>query len=114
MTYTISQVAKKLNVTIYTIRYYDKEGLSCGGQRPSVIIPEEKQVVFPNPTNKQITIGGDKPVNEVVVTDFAGRQVLVSKNQKQINIEGLQDGTYIVYITYDDNTSSNEKIVVKK
>ncbi|WP_407728147.1 MerR family transcriptional regulator [Priestia megaterium] len=27
MTYTISQVAKKLNVTIYTIRYYDKEGL---------------------------------------------------------------------------------------
>lgn len=27
MTYSISEVAKKLNVTVYTIRYYDKEGL---------------------------------------------------------------------------------------
>ena len=27
MTYSISEVAKKLNVTVYTLRYYDKEGL---------------------------------------------------------------------------------------
>lgn len=27
MTYSISEVAKKMNVTIYTLRYYDKEGL---------------------------------------------------------------------------------------
>lgn len=27
MSYTISQVAKKTNLSIYTIRYYDKEGL---------------------------------------------------------------------------------------
>jgi DNA-binding transcriptional MerR regulator len=26
-TYTISEVAKKLNLTVYTLRYYDKEGL---------------------------------------------------------------------------------------
>ncbi|MCQ6559959.1 MerR family transcriptional regulator [Paenibacillus mendelii] len=27
MTYSISEVAKKLNLTSYTLRYYDKEGL---------------------------------------------------------------------------------------
>ncbi|MCM3400023.1 MerR family transcriptional regulator [Oceanobacillus profundus] len=27
MTYSISEVAKKLNLTVYTLRYYDKEGL---------------------------------------------------------------------------------------
>ena len=27
MTYSISEVAKKLNLTAYTLRYYDKEGL---------------------------------------------------------------------------------------
>ncbi|MEK9198288.1 MerR family transcriptional regulator [Ureibacillus sp. 179-F W5.1 NHS] len=26
-TYTISEVAKQLNLTVYTLRYYDKEGL---------------------------------------------------------------------------------------
>ncbi|GGH75974.1 DNA-binding transcriptional MerR regulator [Pullulanibacillus pueri] len=26
-TYSISEVAKKLNLTVYTLRYYDKEGL---------------------------------------------------------------------------------------
>ncbi|MCS0670153.1 MerR family transcriptional regulator [Cytobacillus firmus] len=26
-TYTISEVAKELNLTVYTLRYYDKEGL---------------------------------------------------------------------------------------
>lgn len=27
MTYSISEVAKQLNLTVYTLRYYDKEGL---------------------------------------------------------------------------------------
>ncbi|WP_337031760.1 MerR family transcriptional regulator [Paenibacillus illinoisensis] len=27
MTYSISEVAKELNLTVYTLRYYDKEGL---------------------------------------------------------------------------------------
>lgn len=27
MTYSISEVAKKLDLTVYTLRYYDKEGL---------------------------------------------------------------------------------------
>lgn len=27
LTYTISEVAKELNLTVYTLRYYDKEGL---------------------------------------------------------------------------------------
>jgi DNA-binding transcriptional MerR regulator len=27
MTYTVSQVAKKMGVTVYTLHYYDKEGL---------------------------------------------------------------------------------------
>jgi len=27
MTYSIGEVAKKLNLTVYTLRYYDKEGL---------------------------------------------------------------------------------------
>ncbi|AJA47672.1 transcriptional regulator [Clostridium pasteurianum DSM 525 = ATCC 6013] len=27
MTYSISEVAKKMNLTVYTLRYYDKEGL---------------------------------------------------------------------------------------
>lgn len=27
MTYSISEVANKLNLTVYTLRYYDKEGL---------------------------------------------------------------------------------------
>ncbi|MGM9660242.1 MAG: MerR family transcriptional regulator [Faecousia sp.] len=27
MTYTISQIAQKMGVSVYTLRYYDKEGL---------------------------------------------------------------------------------------
>ncbi|QKY69859.1 MerR family transcriptional regulator [Lentibacillus sp. CBA3610] len=39
MTYSISEVANKLNLTVYTLRYYDKEGLmpfverTTGGKR---------------------------------------------------------------------------------
>lgn len=34
-TYTIGEVAKKLNVTAYTLRYYDKEGLLPFAKRDS-------------------------------------------------------------------------------
>ncbi|MBV7509366.1 MerR family transcriptional regulator [Bacillus sp. sid0103] len=34
-TYTISEVAKELNLTVYTLRYYDKEGLMPFVERTS-------------------------------------------------------------------------------
>ncbi|MFP3919654.1 MerR family transcriptional regulator [Lysinibacillus telephonicus] len=34
-TYSISEVAKKLNLTVYTLRYYDKEGLMPFVERTS-------------------------------------------------------------------------------
>lgn len=33
MNYTISQAAKKMNLTIYTLRYYDREGLLSNVER---------------------------------------------------------------------------------
>lgn len=33
MNYTISQAAKKMNLTIYTLRYYDREGLLSNVKR---------------------------------------------------------------------------------
>lgn len=35
MTYSISEVAKELNLTVYTLRYYDKEGLMPFVERTS-------------------------------------------------------------------------------
>lgn len=33
MNYTISQAAKQMNLTIYTLRYYDREGLLSNVKR---------------------------------------------------------------------------------
>lgn len=35
MSYSISEVAEKLNLTVYTLRYYDKEGLMPFVERSS-------------------------------------------------------------------------------
>ncbi len=54
--------------------------------------------VYPNPAHDIVNIESPRAVN-VMVRDLAGRNVIVENDAKHINIEGIANGTYMLYIT---------------
>jgi len=71
--------------------------------------------VFPNPSNGLFTVEFDQPVNisEVQVADMLGNIVYQenTNNKKQIHIDNLPSGIYILTVIDKDKKKINKKIV---
>jgi hypothetical protein len=64
--------------------------------------------MYPNPVPSNLTIEGD--IKNILLTDINGNTMLKSKN-KTIDMNSLNSGTYILYITQKNNEVMYEKII---
>ena len=70
-------------------------------------------VIYPNPTTAFFSIQATEEIEGVEIYDLAGTLVLSLKNQsKNINLSGLERGTYLVKVSYWNGLNSISKIVV--
>lgn len=103
----------------YTVFVTDVD--SCTGMSAQVYAPgvgssvaavaANSIYVYPNPATSVVIIKSPVTVN-VTVTSLDGRTVLTKNAAKDINIQQLPDGVYIMHITDEDgNTIKIEKLV---
>ncbi len=70
--------------------------------------------VYPNPTSEKITINTKYEIISSQLFDVAGKEILSSKNSKEINLKenGISKGIYFLKISGTD-FSVNKKVVVE-
>lgn len=68
--------------------------------------------VYPNPTTDRIRISGEAIPELVSVFDMNGRLVLQEPNVNEVNLKGLERGTYVLKVLIGEIVSS--QVVVKR
>ena len=70
----------------------------------------ENLVVFPNPANDILNIQSNKTIYSLKITNLSGQVVLVQKqDQKQIPIQNLAPGVYLLNATFENGTTARTK-----
>ncbi len=68
--------------------------------------------VYPIPSSDVINISSKVPIERVEMFDILGKKVLSFSNTKQLNVERLNSGMYVLKV-FSDNRSTTKKIVIK-
>jgi len=73
---------------------------------------ENAFVLYPNPVKDILHIENEKniAINRIVISDLSGKIVLQKDNSKEINVEFLQNGLYILQIQSESNISQKKFI----
>ena len=64
---------------------------------------------YPNPVTDVLTVSYSNAISEIVVYNLLGQQVLTAKpnaTQTQVDLSGLNTGTYMVKVTSDEVTKT--------
>ena len=71
--------------------------------------------VFPNPTTGMLHVQSTKPVEQIVIYDLSGRQIMSYNRQAEqlntLNVNSLTNGVYFIRILTQDNQSSISKFI---
>jgi hypothetical protein len=71
--------------------------------------------VFPNPSKGSFSVEFNQPIDirEIYLTDLVGNIVFQKEinNEKQVNIDNLRGGTYILTIMHRNNSTAKRKII---
>lgn len=67
--------------------------------------------MYPNPTDGILTIKTDSFIENVNVTNIVGQQINVQFSDRQINMQGLPKGVYIVELKLKNGQSFSKKVV---
>ncbi len=71
--------------------------------------------VFPNPANDKVLVKSEKNINFITLSNMYGANVaefnLQGEKEQQVNISALAPGTYMIKITYSDNSMSYTQII---
>ncbi|MDH6253957.1 hypothetical protein M2347_003684 [Chryseobacterium sp. H1D6B] len=66
--------------------------------------------IYPNPASDYIYLNTHDAIKKAEIFDMAGRKVNVNVNGRQINIQHLQPGIYLIHITAGNKTYSQKFI----
>ncbi len=71
--------------------------------------------VFPNPTTGMLHVQCSEPVQQIVIYDLSGRQIMSYNGQAEqlntLNVNSLTSGVYFIRILTQDNQSSISKFI---
>lgn len=85
------------------------------GITPNIL--EESFVLFPNPSNGKIKIGTSYIDNfDITVYSSDGKQVfsqIALSNDKEVNLEGLAKGLYLVQLKDRDNRTISKRLIIE-
>ncbi|MBA6151464.1 T9SS type A sorting domain-containing protein [Gelidibacter maritimus] len=68
--------------------------------------------IYPNPASEVIHISSFQPIEKMELYDVLGKKVSASANIKQLNVDGIKAGMYMLKV-YDKNSSITKKIMIK-
>ncbi len=75
-------------------------------------LPIVKSTIYPNPSQDFIKIKGDQDYfDQVVIYDIAGKLVLTAYESSLVDVSSLQQGAYIIRVTYENKDSYSYKLV---
>lgn len=67
-------------------------------------------LVYPNPATNILNIKSDKIIYSLTISNLSGRNVIIQKqNMKQIPIQNLLPGVYILEATFENGTTTRSK-----
>lgn len=66
--------------------------------------------VYPNPVRNNLHIESNEPIRHAEIFDLTGKLILTS-SERELNIEALDQGMYIIRITFNNGGLSSEKII---
>lgn len=76
-----------------------------------------KVSIYPNPSNKNITISSEKRINEIRIIDLQGKEVLKVENldteKCDVDVSKLKEGNYFVRIVIDNNVVSRKLLIAR-
>lgn len=64
--------------------------------------------IFPNPVSHQLNISSDKKVEQVLIYDLMGKQILRREKEKNIDVSLLKSGIYFIKIKTDQGEFSQK------
>ncbi|TXK72934.1 M1 family aminopeptidase [Mesonia sp. K4-1] len=69
--------------------------------------------VYPNPAQDKIYFSQvQKPIQHIEIFDLNGRSVITEKqNFKEVNVESLSQGIYLLKVNFEDATSTTKKLI---
>lgn len=67
--------------------------------------------IYPNPTNGILNIKTDSAIEIVNITNVVGQKINVQFSDRQINMQGLPSGVYIVELKLKNGQSFSKKVV---
>lgn len=69
--------------------------------------------VYPNPAQDKIYFSQvQKPIQHIEIFDLNGRSVITEKhNFKEVNVESLSQGIYLLKVNFEDTTSTTKKLI---
>ncbi|AZA50989.1 T9SS C-terminal target domain-containing protein [Chryseobacterium carnipullorum] len=69
--------------------------------------------IYPNPFNDKLNIINIKDVKSITINDISGKLVKSLFPEKELNVQDLNDGIYIVSLKYKDGTIKTFRVVKK-
>lgn len=69
--------------------------------------------IYPNPFNDKLNISNIKNVKSITINDISGKLVKTFPAEKELNVQNLNIGVYIVSLKYKDGSIKTFKIVKK-
>ncbi|MBA3683014.1 MAG: T9SS type A sorting domain-containing protein [Bacteroidetes bacterium] len=99
----------------YTLQYYSKQNGTCGTLITSINennSPNLTIAIFPNPTQKNITIDSDETLSHFDVLDINGKVCMYGPLYgNKLNIEELKAGVYFLHVYTANNKIKSVKII---
>ena len=68
--------------------------------------------VYPNPTNGKVFISNDIEIDEVIITDIAGRQIRKQEFSSELDLESL-NGVVIIHLLSDGRVIAYRRVVIE-
>jgi hypothetical protein len=98
--------------TIDDLRYWDRALteddilLICRDNETNSVIKEDplNVIVYPNPTRNLLNITHNDSINleQIILTDLSGKQIIKTEFQSKIDLSNLSKGTYLLIIKAND------------
>lgn len=67
--------------------------------------------IYPNPAKDVVTIDSKEAIESYNIFNIAGQKILSGSNAKEINIQSLAKGNYIIQVKTKDNKTQSTKLV---
>ncbi|MNQ97957.1 hypothetical protein D3C85_1136290 [compost metagenome] len=116
--YSYRDVAPANGYNYYRLKQLDLDGTFAYSEVKLVKLTLSEDIVklYPNPVVKEFSIVGNvKSIYSVSLTDLSGKTILCSYSNHKADVPNqLPNGIYLVKISYQDGSSNQQKIMIKR